>query len=335
MGIRLRWSWFVGIACVGCTTSGLDALSGGGRERSTGGSGVLDGSSSVNSGGSDSMPGTGGIPSGGRSIDGGGANGAGGVASSTGGVATEKDSSTSSGGDGGIVPSGADGSAGDGTAVGVIGQSCSLIGAYACAGHAQKGQLVCVGGSWQANGTCSGRNNCDTTPGSSAGSCQPVVPGCDSKSADTIICEGADRVTCGIDLVKTTPVASCPFLCVDGACTGVCAPTTRRCDGLTPETCDASGTWLSASACTNLCSGGACSGTCAPKAKQCNGQVVQTCDATGTWQDGIACMNQACVSGVCQGVCSPGTKQCSNNGIQMCSSGGQWGTAATCTGQAC
>ena len=112
-------------------------------------------------------------------------------------------------------------------------------------------------------------------------------------------------------------------------------PSTKRCNGLAPETCSEQGAWVPGTTCTILCSGGACSGTCTPMAKQCNGQVPQACDDTGTWQSAAACSNKACVAGVCSGVCAPQTKQCSGNGVQVCSATGTWGAASACTGQAC
>jgi len=34
---------------------------------------------------------------------------------------------------------------------------------------------------------------------------------------------------------------ACPFVCSGGSCTGVCAPSTKQCSGLTPQTCSATG----------------------------------------------------------------------------------------------
>ena len=82
-----------------------------------------------------------------------------------------------------------------------------------------------------------------------------------------------------------TPVCAASGLCV------ACATGTQQCDGLQPQTCNASGVWQNnGSACAHLCDSGACSGACTPYAKQCAGSQPQTCDATGAWQNtGNAC----------------------------------------------
>jgi hypothetical protein len=224
---------------------------------------------------------------------------------------------------------------GDGTATGTIGERCAPDDAYGCAGHAQKGRLICSKGRWQPNGICSGSENCESTPGPTAGSCQPVATGCEDQPGDALICQGTDLLKCGIDLATTSKIQTCQYVCADGGCSGTCMPGTRQCSDLTPQTCDDAGTWIDGTACANRCSGGACSGTCSPAATQCNGQVVQTCDSTGTWQDGSACKYQACIGGSCTGVCAPNTKQCSNNGVETCSMSGQWSSPAACMSSAC
>src|SRR5262245_30640513 len=181
------------------------------------------------------------------------------------------------GSDGGTGDGAAPPITGDGTAIGAWGMSCSPDGAYACAGHAQKDQLICTGGKWRANGSCTGANNCDTTPGSNAGSCQPIIPDCQGKRAGDVFCSDTDRLVCGIDLVTTARIETCPFLCDKGECTGVCMPTTRRCDGFIPQSCNASGQWQNGAKCEELCTGGACSGSCSTGSKQCNGLVTQSC----------------------------------------------------------
>jgi hypothetical protein len=54
---------------------------------------------------------------------------------------------------------------------------------------------------------------------------------------------------------------------VAGACTGVCSPTSTRCNGTNVETCDATGTWKVTTGCPYVCSGAACTGVCTPGAK--------------------------------------------------------------------
>ena len=220
------------------------------------------------------------------------ADGAGG-SSNTGGVSSGG-ASVGTGGDG------SGGTDGDGTAVGTLGAPCLPSGSYACAGHGQRGQLVCNGGAWATNGTCSTGNNCDTTPGSNAGFCNPVVAECSGKNSGDVVCRGLDRLACGSDLVTTTAVQTCIGGCVSGACT-TCEPAAKGCNGLTPQTCDASGAWTDGTGCQYGCATGVCTGVCTPGTKQCSGNGVQTCGASGQWGAAVACAaaTPMCTSGSC------------------------------------
>jgi hypothetical protein len=162
---------------------------------------------------------------------------------------------------------GAPAEAGDGTALGRLNQQCATEGAYACAGHAQKGQLVCSGGKWATNGTCPSGTNCDSTLGGNAGSCSPIVAGCSVAGAR--YCASASVEQCGVDLV-TTLLAACPMampVCLNGACVE-CTPGTGQCagpidsGGIAPDaqTCTEAGIWSVPGACDYGC----CSyvGTC-------------------------------------------------------------------------
>lgn len=304
--------------------AGAGGTSSGGRPGATGGGGTgglrTDASVRSPAGGSGGIGGLGGNDS---------------AARDAGIDASAVDGSTGTTGDGGNAALGDGGD--NSTAIGALGQPCSSNGAYACAGHAQKGQLVCSQGEWTSLGVCSGSSNCDTAPGSSAGSCQPIVAECAGMQPGDLVCKGQDVEECGPDLVTTSVTETCTDqACVDGACQGTCEPETSRCKSLQPQTCDAAGAWQdNGAACPNVCSGGACSGTCMPTAKRCNGKVPQTCDETGTWQDGTACTYACTGAGNCTGVCSPGGKRCSSGGVQTCSSTGQWGTAAACAYHYC
>jgi hypothetical protein len=63
-----------------------------------------------------------------------------------------------------------------------------------------------------------------------------------------------------------------------------CTAPAKRCVDLVPQTCDASGAWQSGAACPFLCVAGACAGVCAPGSNQCVGGDLQICDAGGAWQ---------------------------------------------------
>jgi formylglycine-generating enzyme len=157
---------------------------------------------------------SGGVESSDGTEESGGADGSGGAAESGGSDST-----------GGTSPSGgADGSGGMvGTVgtVGTLGEPCAPNGALGCAGYAQKGQLLCDGGEWTANGTCSGNDNCDTI-GSQAGSCQPILPDCMGADAGdpTAECAGNVPQVCGVDLTQLDDGSTCPGDqgCLDGAC---------------------------------------------------------------------------------------------------------------------
>ena len=123
------------------------------------------------------------------------------------------------GGVGGATAAG--GAGGAGTAIGNLGDPCPQNDATACNGQAQQQQLVCVNRVWGDNGKCTGNNNCDSTPGATAGTCQPIVAECVGKQPGDVVCQGMNRVACGPDLVTTTPVDTCvppTPQCSDGAC---------------------------------------------------------------------------------------------------------------------
>jgi hypothetical protein len=104
----------------------------------------------------------------------------------------------------------------------------------------------------------------------------------------------------------------------------------RRCEGGTPQTCDANGVWQSGAACTNMCAAGSCVGVCTPGAKMCVGNIPQYCDGQGLWQAAPAC-NYVCRQGDCTGVCLPGARQCSSSGVpQSCNVDGAWDSGAAC-----
>jgi hypothetical protein len=171
------------------------------------------------------------------------------------------DSGATDGDAGASGAAGASDEAGDGTALGRLNQPCETEGAYACAGHAQKGQLVCSGGKWATNGTCASGTNCDSALGSNAGSCSPIIAGCSVAGASEKQCASASVEQCGIDLV-TTDLAACPIampVCLNSACV-VCAPGTTRCFDAGPkghsglpadiQICTDAGVWAVPVACT-------------------------------------------------------------------------------------
>jgi hypothetical protein len=120
--------------------------------------------------------------------------------------------------------------------VGKLGEPCMDVQQFACAGNAQKVQLICGPGHvWEANGTCNGNTFCDTASGPDQGTCKSVVAECAGKSPGDVVCAGVTRLKCGPDLVTTETVETCPYVCSAGSC--VVLP---NCAGL-PPTCGPSG----------------------------------------------------------------------------------------------
>ena len=193
-----RSAWLAGILSLGCMTSGLDSLSSGeGKPHSHPHPRDAGVDSSISTGGTGAGGGT---AAGGAAANGG--NDGTGAMTSTGGSPAD-----------GGPPGGGD--------------PCTEEGAHKCAGTAQKERLQCKDGVWEPAPACDADENCDTTPGGFEGLCQPIVPECDGKTGGTIVCSGNDRLECGKDLVSTTPVETCPFLCGAGECQGSCAVGTR------------------------------------------------------------------------------------------------------------
>lgn len=249
----------------------------------------------------DSSGGTGGQSSGSGGLAG-AAGDTGGGGSNTGGTETGGTGGTNTGGaSGGPATGGASGAAGSAGAgggepepavIGTVGTPCAPDGALGCAGHAQKAQLICIGGSWQSNGTCSGSNNCDTAAGGSQGSCQPIVPECAGRTAGEAapLCVGNEPQVCGADLVSTTGSGACESGM--GCQAGECAPILDECEGKQAgdAVCasDASERFecgpnlvskQNAESCAYWCSGGECQtpASCADLPKNCGPDRNEDC----------------------------------------------------------
>ncbi len=116
-----------------------------------------------------------------------------------------------------------------------------------------------------------------------------------------------------------------------------------QCVGTTPQTCNASGSWVSQGIMS-----GVCNAVCTPNQTRCAGTTQQTCNGAGTgW------VNNAVTQGVCGAVCTPNEPGCgnteqnsfcggagcwwvwSNQTIyqETCNSAGSWGPQLTCTGK--
>jgi hypothetical protein len=262
-----------------------------------------------------------------------GAGGSGG-SSGTGGMAGK-------GGAGGT--SGAGGSGGStGEAIATLGDPCSKPGELACAGHAQKLMLVCDGSKWASNGVCSGMQICDTRPGLTAGSCQDPVPLCVGHQPGEGVCDGANRIVCGPDLLTSTSVmCASEALCKLGSgdqC-GVCMDGQFQCDGANLEKCAPDHlAWGFQAACASaqLCdaAGAKCNpAVCSPNQHHCSADALEKCNAGLTGFTFV----QACQPGLCDAagkqcdLCKPGALGCANTTtIATCAADGQSQTTQPC-----
>lgn len=262
----------------------------------------------------------------------GGEGGAGGAGGSGGqGGATSTTSTTGNGGSGGEGGgTGGEGGSEPPGMIGAVGEACTTPGEKACAGHAQATQLVCgVDHLWAVAGTCPASERCTSAYGPKQGTCQAVVPLCAGKASNEVVCSDRMRVRCGPDLVTSTLLGECPYLCAGGACVGECTPSAKQCFGTAPETCDSQGVWTKEPACPYACNGGQCTGVCVPGGGDCFGKIPLLCGALGQWQAGDACL-LACNAGKCAGVCAPGSTRCNGNTPEACDASGTWQAQPAC-----
>ncbi len=256
----------------------------------------------------------------------GGSGGRGGAGGST--VTTG--STGGQGGEGGQGGMGGEGGSEDPGAVGVVGQPCDTPGDKACAGHAQAQRLLCGADKlWAAVGDCPADERCTSAYGPKQGSCQAVLPLCAGKASSEVVCNGDKRVRCGPDLVTSTQLGTCPYLCEGGECVGDCAPGAKQCFGAVPQTCFPSATWKSEPVCPYACNAGQCTGVCVPGGGDCMGKIPLLCDAVGAWQAGASCL-LGCNAGKCAGVCAPGSTRCAANSPEACDAAGIWQAQPPC-----
>ncbi len=139
-----------------------------------------------------------------------------------------------------------------------------------------------------------------------------------------------------------TMLKTCPSICLNGACAGMCVPDERQCAAeQRPQLCNKDGEWTPApEPCPNACTGaGKCAGECKPGTKKCgdppNHLIPYECDETGMWIAKQACQN-LCSSGSCGGSCMPGSRHCgAGNKPETCSPMGTWEPGQVCPDQTC
>ncbi len=128
----------------------------------------------------------------------------------------------------------------------------------------------------------------------------------------------------------------------DGAAgSTLCTPGTLTCSGLTPQFCEANGTWSSDVPCPYACTAGKCTGSCVPGTDQCKFGRTQACGTDAEWGPKVECEFGCDTNGKCRTGCNPGEFNCFGNQVQQCQPGPppQWvPTATTCnanSGQVC
>jgi hypothetical protein len=181
--------------------------------------------------------------------------------------------------------------------VGTLGDPCAPVGALGCAGHAQKGQLICgVDHQWASNGVCAGAMNCDTAPGSNAGSCQPIAAGCDGLApGDSFCTDGGVASQCGPDLVTRVDSVCAGVgnsVCLNGHCAGCLPGTPATCSFGGVQRCDDAGV-ISQKSCQFGCVNNpwASCADCAEGTFRCltdagTGAQDQAC-VNGTWEEPV------------------------------------------------
>lgn len=218
----------------------------------------------------------------------------------------------------------------------VLNGPCSTVGALNCVGHAQKGMMMCDGSKWVPNGACSGTLLCDTTPGTSQGTCVAPIANCANQQPGYSYCTSNTKVTCGPDLV-TVSGETCPYVCTAGQCAGECVPSSRDCNGKIPLSCATNGSWLSGTACTGDCNKGTCCSTSAPT--NCAGTCVDlqtsnsNCGGCGTVCSTTG--GKSCRAGLCE--CPAGMTDCNGTCVSLTTSSTNCGACgnACAAGRTC
>src|SRR5262249_36487458 len=122
--------------------------------------------------------------------------------------------------------------------------------------------------------------------------------------------------------------------CSNGRC-APCSVNDKQCNGSTPQTCNAAGSWVDDRApCPFVCDAmKGCVGECVPGSDDCaSGSSSRHCGASGFYGAATTCPNVCDAStGRCGGVCPPGAHRCNGSTAQTCSAGGQWGSDIICS----
>jgi hypothetical protein len=162
------------------------------------------------------------------------------------------------------------------------------------------------------------------------GECTPATRRCSGPGSKT-----PQKCTDGGEWVDDG--SPCLSLCTEGACTGSCSPGSTQCSpSNTPQFCNTSGLWESATACGGsmpACLGGQCV-ACTVGDKRCrDGKTPQTCSNANQWIDATACSGDlpVCLQGAC--ACSDAQPaRCKSDSTPEVCSSGTWVSLSACTG---
>src|ERR1044072_927126 len=69
----------------------------------------------------------------------------------------------------------------------------------------------------------------------------------------------------------------------------LCSVGAKECSGLNLRVCSSKGTWQVEATCPFLCVSGACVGICKPGDKKCEDNMTSTCSAGGEWGPSVPC----------------------------------------------
>ena len=202
----------------GATSTGGQSGAGAGGHSGAGGQSAAGGHASGGAAGSGGVGGATGGNAGhgggsGHAGSGGAGGGTGGAAGATGGSAGHAPGGAAGGPVYSCPAGGAGGSSDGGITYGTAGQSCSSLGALACAGPNQQQTLICNRGAWQALTTCTSNQRCDPA----SGVCADIDPACSGHQPGYATCDQDTLVTCGSSLT-TVDRSSCCGTCQNGAC---------------------------------------------------------------------------------------------------------------------
>ena len=224
-----------------------------------------------------------------------------------------------------------------------MGEPCSVEAEVQCLGFAQGERVVCTGGYLQAAAACSGGQLCD----SDSGQCLDVVTQCAGQDPGAAVCDGADRIVCGPDLVTST-ASGCASIqhcqqATGNAC-AVCLAGAYDCDGDELRRCKSTSDGYDH---VDDCSAGECNESlgmctvliCDPNQYSCDpsSNELKLCNGIGT----AFTMVEDCGTGTCDldneqcDVCTPdqptGCEDVANK--RVCDSDGQRDSIVLCSSE--